>query len=202
VKAAGEDASVLTCRWSIVMNRPVHVAITRRVKPGCEAAFEDAISGFFSDSIREKASLGALLIRPLPGTQSRTYGILRSFASEQDREAFYNSINFRKWDENIRSLVEEDYTRQNLHGLEAFFTDPGRIHHPPRWKMALVTWIGVWPTVYAISSAISPRLSGLHPALASGVVTLIVVLALTWAVMPVLTRLLRSWLRGTAGIHE
>lgn len=184
------------------MDRPVHVAITRRVKPGCEAAFEDAISRFFSDTLREKASLGALLIRPLPGTQNRTYGILRSFASEQDRDAFYNSINFLKWDESAKSLVEEDYTRQNLHGLEAFFTDPSLIHHPPRWKMALVTWIGVWPTVYAISSAISLQLSGLHPVLATGVVTLIVVLALTWAVMPVLTRLLRSWLRGAADIRK
>jgi hypothetical protein len=99
------------------MDRPVHVAITRRVKPGCEAAFEDAISRFFSDTLREKASLGALLIRPLPGTQNRTYGILRSFANEQDRDAFYNLINFRKWDESVKNLVEEDYTRQNLHGL-------------------------------------------------------------------------------------
>jgi antibiotic biosynthesis monooxygenase (ABM) superfamily enzyme len=202
VKAVGEDASVLTCRWSIAMNKPVHVAITRKVKPGCEAEFEDAIRRFFSDSIMEKVSLGALLIRPLAGTQNRIYGILRSFASEKDREAFYNSINFRKWDESVKSLVEEDYTRQNLHRLEAFFTDPDLIHHPPRWKMALVTWIGVWPTVYAISSAISPQLSGLHPALATGFVTLIVVLALTWAVMPVLTRLARSWLRGAAGVHE
>jgi hypothetical protein len=38
-----ENASVLTCRWSIAMNRPVQVAITRKVKPGCEAEFEDAI---------------------------------------------------------------------------------------------------------------------------------------------------------------
>jgi antibiotic biosynthesis monooxygenase (ABM) superfamily enzyme len=184
------------------MDRPVHVAITRKVKPGREAAFEDAVGKFFSDTIRDKASLGALLIRPVPGTQNRTYGILRTFASGSDRDAFYNSVNFRKWDEAVKDLVEGDYSRQDLHGLEAFFTDPGLIRHPPRWKMALVTWMGVWPTVYIISSLIAPRLSGWHPVLATGAVTLIVVMALAWAVMPLLTRLLRSWLRGTPGIRQ
>ncbi len=177
------------------MDKPVHVAITRTVKPGGEAAFEDAIGKFFAETAGENASLGALLIRPLPGTQKRTYGILRTFASEQDRDAFYTSVNFRKWDETVKSLVEGDYSRQDLHGLEAFFTDPGLISHPPRWKMALVTWMGVWPTVYAISSAVAPQLSEFHPFLATGVVTFVVVLTLTWAVMPVLTRAVRSWLR-------
>ncbi len=78
------------------MDRPVHVAITRRVKPGREAAFEDAVGRFFSDTIRDKASLGALLIRPVPGTQDRSYGILRTFVSESDRDAFYESVNLMK----------------------------------------------------------------------------------------------------------
>lgn len=177
------------------MNKPVHVAITRTVKPGCEAAFEEAVSKFFSDTMRDNASLGALLLRPMLGAQNRTYGILRSFASDQDRDAFYSSVNFRKWDETVKSLVEGDYSRQDLHGLEAFFDDPALIRHPPRWKMALVTWIGVWLTAYAISSAVAPQLSEFHPFLSTGVVTFIVVLALTWAVMPVLTRAVRSWLR-------
>jgi uncharacterized protein len=191
MKAAGEDARILTCRRSILMNKPAHVAITRTVKPGSE----EAVSKFFSDTMRDNASLGALLIRPMPGAQNRTYGILRSFASQQDRDAFYASVNFRKWDETVKSLVEGDYSRQDFHGLEAFFTDPGLIRHPPRWKMALVTWIGVWLTAYAVSSAVAPQLSRFHPFLATGVVTLIVVLALTWAVMPALTRTVRSWLR-------
>jgi uncharacterized protein len=64
------------------MDNAVHVAITRTVQPGCEEAFEDAIRSFFADTLREKTSLGAQLVRPLPGTDSRTYGILRSFRSE------------------------------------------------------------------------------------------------------------------------
>jgi antibiotic biosynthesis monooxygenase (ABM) superfamily enzyme len=176
------------------MNTEIHVAITRTVKPGCEEAFEKAIRTFFAESLKDTGTLGAQLLRPLPGSQGRTFGILRSFAGEQDREAFYRSDRFARWQEAVQPLVEEDYSRRNLHGLEAFFVDPGLIRHPPRWKMAIAIWMGVWPTVYVVSSLIGHRLSGWHPYLATGAITLLVVVALTWAVMPVLTRMMRPWL--------
>lgn len=71
------------------MGTPIHDAITRTVKPGCEEAFEKAIRTFFADSLNEPGTLGAQLL-PLPESESRTYGILRSFASVEDRDAFYH----------------------------------------------------------------------------------------------------------------
>ena len=35
------------------MITPMHVAITRRVRQGCEGAFEEAIRPFFSDSLSD-----------------------------------------------------------------------------------------------------------------------------------------------------
>jgi antibiotic biosynthesis monooxygenase (ABM) superfamily enzyme len=183
------------------MNTPIHVAITRTVKPGCEGSFEKAILKFFADSQRDTNTLGAQLLRPLPGSKSRTYGILRSFASEQEREAFYRSDRFLQWEQAVKPLVEGEYSRRDLHGLEAFFRDPSLIRHPPRWKMALVTWLGVWPTVYVLSSLVGHRLSNWPSWLATGFVTLLVVLVLTWGVMPALTRLMRPWLVRSANAH-
>jgi len=181
----------------------IHVAIKRTVRPGCEEAFEQAIRKFFTDSLKETSTLGAQLLRPLPGSEDRTYGILRSFASEEDREAFYSSESFTQWQEAVESLVERDYSRRDLHGLEAFFADPGLIRHPPRWKMAFVTWLGVWPTVYGVSYLMGDRLAGWHRVFAVGLDTLLVVLVLTWAVMPALTRVLRPWLaRSSKGRPE
>ena len=184
------------------MGAQIHVAITRTVKTGCEEAFEKAIRTFFADSLGEPGTLGTQLLRPLPGSQSRTYGILRSFASEEDREAFYKSDRFIKWQDTVKPLVEENYSRRDLHGLEAFFYDPSLIRHPPRWKMAFATWLGVWPTVYVLFSLVGPQLSGWPPFLATGVVTLFVVPALTWVVMPALTRLMRPWLVRSAGTTQ
>lgn len=91
--------------------------------------------------------------------------------------------------------MEEEYSRRDLHGLEAFFSDPDLAQQPPRWKMAFVTWLGVWPTVFVVSAlAAQGLLSGWPVWLAAGVDTLAVVIILTWGVMPALTRLLRPWL--------
>ena len=178
------------------MKKPVHVAITRKVKPGCEPEFEGAIQRFFAESEKINGSLGAQLIRPLPGNRGNTYGILRSFTSNKDRDDFYQSDQFREWDQTVQPLVEPGYTRQEiaLHGLEAFFSNPSIISHPPRWKMAIVTWMGVWPTVLLISLLISPHLLGLPMWIAIGIDTVLVVIALSWAVMPLLTKLMRPWL--------
>ena len=177
------------------MNTPIHVAITRTVKSGCEDEFEKAILSFFAGAQGGTATLGALLLRPLPGSGSRTYGILRSFVSEEDREAFYRSERFNQWQEVVKPFLEEDYSRRDLHGLEAFFSNPSLIKQPPRWKMAVVTWVGVWPSVFIVSSLIGkPLLTGWPFWLAVGLETLIVVAILTWGVMPALTRLCKSWL--------
>lgn len=177
------------------MDSPLHVAITRTVKPGCEAAFEQAILSFFAEAQGSNATLGAQLLRPLPGSGSRSFGILRSFASEQDRDAFYASDRFMQWQEAVDPLVEEGYSRRDLHGLEAFFANPGLIHRPPRWKMAMITWLGVWPAVFVVTSLIGQRLlTGWPFWLAAGLETMIVVAILTWAVMPPLTRLFHPWL--------
>lgn len=178
------------------MNTPVHVAITHTVKPGCEEAFEEAIRSFFAESLRDTASLGAQLLRPLPGSNTRTYGILRSFANENDRDAFYRSESFLRWQEAVKPFVEGDYSRRSLHGLEAFFRDPSLIANPPRWKMAILTWLGVWPTVLFVSALTANPLAGWPSWIANGFFNLIMVAALTWVVMPVLTGLARPWLNG------
>lgn len=186
-----------------MMNKPVHAVITRTVKPGCEEPFEKAILNFFADAQKHEATLGAQLLRPLPGTQSRTYGIFRSFDSEQDRAEFYESDRFNQWQKAVAPLVEDEYSRRDLNGLEAFFTEPSHELQPPRWKMALVTWLGVWPTVFGVTLLGGKwLLSGWPFWLAVGIETLVVVAVLTWGVMPVLTRMMKSWLIPPVGRHS
>jgi antibiotic biosynthesis monooxygenase (ABM) superfamily enzyme len=182
------------------MSQPVHIAINRTVKPGCENDFEKAILNFFADAQESHATLGAQLLRPLPGSNSRTYGIMRSFNSEHDRDQFYASERFKKWERAVAPLVENDYARKELRGLEAFFSDPSPMKQPPLWKMAAVTWLGVWPTVFAVTS-LGGRwlLSGWPFWLAVGIETLVVVAILTWSVMPLLTRWFKSWLISSTG---
>ena len=111
------------------MDIPVHVAITRTVRPGCEEAFEEAIRSFFSDSLRGKASLGAQFLRPLPDSNARTYGILRSFSNKKERDAFYRSEGFLRWQEAVKPLVKK-VTPSKFARIGGFFQRSQPHPHP------------------------------------------------------------------------
>src|SRR5215212_9699679 len=113
----------------------IHVAITRRVRPGCEAEFQEALRGFFQSSFSQTGVLGASMLVPPPGSNSREYGILRTFNSEAERDAFYESPRFKEWDDRARKLTEGEPVYRRMHGLEAWFRSPHS--PPPRWKMAV-----------------------------------------------------------------
>ncbi|HMD52999.1 MAG TPA: antibiotic biosynthesis monooxygenase, partial [Phycisphaerae bacterium] len=72
------------------MNGPIHIAITRRVKPGCETEFQEALREFIQASFSDGGVLGAGMLVPPPNSDVREYGILRTFANEQERDAFYS----------------------------------------------------------------------------------------------------------------
>jgi uncharacterized protein len=66
---------------------------------------------------------------------------------------------------------------------------------PPRWKMALLTWIAVWPTSIFVSLFVKPTLVRTFPhVLAAGLAAAVMVAILFWVAMPFLTRLARRWL--------
>jgi uncharacterized protein len=172
----------------------VHVAIMRTVRPGREHDFEQLIHEFFEQAERQPGVCGAYLIRPFAGAPSREYGVLRSFASAPDRDRFYASELYRRWNEAVGPLVEGPPRRQELHGLEAFFDDGGaQAPRPPRWKMATLTWLGVVPAVYLFSHAV-PAAVDLPWWLNLVVVNALVVASLTWVLMPWLTKLFHGWL--------
>ncbi|MEM0927361.1 MAG: antibiotic biosynthesis monooxygenase, partial [Planctomycetota bacterium] len=184
--------------WSVMSG--VHRAITRIVRKGCEDEFEEAIKRFVSKSMAHDGTTGAHLLRPTAKSRPREYGILRSFRDEEEMQRFYESDLFAEWQHEVADLVEGQPIYRNLHGLEAFFRVGGRRQPPPRWKMAVVTWLGVFPVVLLWSTLLAPMLSGrLHSIFVTAAVTLAAVVTLTWLVMPQLTKLFSTWLhRGTA----
>jgi antibiotic biosynthesis monooxygenase (ABM) superfamily enzyme len=176
---------------------PIHVAITRRVKPGCEAEFQNALREFLQRSFAHGGVLGATMIVPPPGSDSREFGILRTFANEKDRDDFYASAIFKEWERRCGPLTETNArTRRPLHGLEAWFRGPRK--PPPRWKMAVATFLGVFPVAIALNLAIGPLMSSWHLLARGAVFNICVVALLTWVVMPLVTRVLDDWLHAAS----
>lgn len=133
------------------------------------------------------------MLTPVPGTDSREYGILRTFANKEERESFYASPMFKAWEQRARALTEGEPEYRELHGLEAWFRTPN-LPPPPRWKMAVATFAGVYPTVMVLSLTLGPLAGQLPFLFRHAVLNLCVVMMLTWLVMPFLTRILRNWL--------
>jgi antibiotic biosynthesis monooxygenase (ABM) superfamily enzyme len=176
------------------MNEPIHIAITRRIKPGCEAEFQKLLQEFFKTSFAHIGVHGASMLVPPPGSSSPEFGILRTFANAQERDAFYASPMFKTWEDQIKPLTEGDPVHRELTGLEAWFRSPQ--NPPPRWKMAVATYLGVVPVIMGLSLTIGPVVRSWNFLLNNLVFNACVVTLLTWVVMPFITRILHRWLHS------
>jgi len=171
---------------------PVHIAITRRVRPGCEAEFQQALREFLQTSFAHGGVQGASMLTPPPDSDSREYGILRTFASEAERDTFYASPMFQTWEARARTLTEGEPAYRQLHGLEAWFRSPH--NPPPRWKMAVATLLGVYPASLLLSVTVGDAVHTWPLLTRSLVFAVGMVALLTWVVMPLVTRMLNNWL--------
>lgn len=161
---------------------------------GEEAALEQAIRDLVQAAMRFPGHLGVNVIRPAP-PQQPGFRIVYKFDTLEHLRAWETS-------ETQRALVEaaNRYTlgpplRTVLTGLETWFTLPGETLPPPaRFKMSVVSWLGIYPSVLLVGivlNALLPAAPGwLNVALNTG----LVVPLMTYVVMPRLTRLFKQWL--------
>lgn len=171
----------------------IHVAITRRVRPGHEAEFESQLRRFVQASLDLPGTRGVQMLHPAPDAPDREYGILRTFATEADRDAFYEGPLFKQWLAEAQPHIEGESTYRELHGLEAWFHHPD-LPRPPRWKMAVATLMGVYPTSLLLGTFVAPQVHHLPRPVTALIIASCMVACLTWFVMPLVTKALHRWL--------
>jgi antibiotic biosynthesis monooxygenase (ABM) superfamily enzyme len=173
---------------------PVTVVVTREVGAGSESAFEEAVKAWIPNSLVFPGHLGVYILRPPAG--GREYGAVLKFRARNDWDAFQRSPSYLEFLERIRPLLAEDPQVKTACGLETWFTPLGTqvTRVPPRWKMALITWPGVCFAVYVVTKLFAPFTDGWPWFFTFAVVNAGVVVGLTWAVMPFLNRIFRTWL--------
>ncbi|TME92586.1 MAG: antibiotic biosynthesis monooxygenase [Chloroflexi bacterium] len=168
----------------------VTIVATFRVKPGRDADFEH-----WAHDITAAAA-------QFPGHMGASW--LGSKGSYQVVYRFENDALFHDWHD---STTRAEFLRRlepfaalatdrHLTGLETWFelpNQPGR-PAPPRWKMVVATWIGVFPLLLLLQWLVVPLVSNVPLLIRVMVFALIVVTTATYVVMPRLTMLLRRWL--------
>jgi hypothetical protein len=190
-----EAAQTAASIAAIMQQESITVCITRTAKPGCEAAFERALHDFVQRSLKLPGQMGVHIMRPAPGSGSRDYGIIRKFASREALEEFRTSPEYLEWNQIAVELTEGVGRVEELTGLESWFTAPGApLHSLPKWKMAVATVAGVYPTSLFLGETVG-RVTREWPLPVRVLVFAILMVALlTWVVMPLVTRVLHGWL--------
>lgn len=134
-----------------------------------------------------------------------TYQNLRTWLLSDDRVEVLKMAPFL-WDAGAKSFkVQKDEEVVEVDGVDLTARKPVAARPPPKWKLALVTFVGVFSAVFSVAEAGIPRVisKGVRHSYCTTTfgVLLCVVPPLVFAVIPMLTRVLGCWLRQPRPVY-
>lgn len=171
------------------------VIVRRRVKRGAEIEFESAMHEFIRFASHFPGHLGIHVLRPNLAANGE-YTVVDRFVDKESRQAFTATAQYAEWMQRLKAYSDDDPHIQEYGGLSGWFTLPERpTEKPPtQVKMALVTFVGVYPLTSTLPKLCAQLLRSWSPLLVNVVGTGLIVVLLTWVIMPLLTRLFAPWL--------
>jgi uncharacterized protein len=183
--------------------RPVTVIVKRIAKRNKIKEFEEWLSGISQEVSRQNGNMGIDIIRPTDKELKPEYVIIFRFDNYDNLTKWENSSIRNEWLQKGKELVQSDPDVQKLTGLEFWFTPYSKknshsmpLNSPHRYKMVLVTipviallLFTLVPQIHLIGESLSiPYSIRFVFAIA------IMVLLMTYFIMPLLTKVLRPWL--------
>jgi uncharacterized protein len=186
-------------------SNPVTVIVKRIAKKDKTKEFEEWLSGISKEFSRQDGSMGIDIIRPTNGNKPKSeYVIIFRFNTYENLEKWEKSAIRNEWLQKSWELAEANYDVQKLSGLEFWFTPYLKdesspivpLNPPPRHKMVIVTI----PVISVLLLILVPQIHVLTEmllipyAIRLVIAITIIVLLMTYVIMPLLTKLLRFWL--------
>ncbi|WP_420593831.1 antibiotic biosynthesis monooxygenase [Deinococcus sp.] len=177
---------------------PVTLVVRRRPRAGHEREFEARLQDLLGHLRRAPGHRATNVVRPSQGQQD--YTLVVQFDSAQQAADWEASPERSAWAEQLTPLSSPPRV-QRQPGLEYWFTPPGSptLAQPPRWKMALLTLLMIYPLSLAFAALISPELPDWPLPLRTLLSSLLIVPMMTWVSMPGITRLCAGWLSADRG---
>jgi antibiotic biosynthesis monooxygenase (ABM) superfamily enzyme len=177
---------------------PVTVIVTRKAKKGKISEFEDWMEGIIHEAMKFEGHMGVNIIRPTDVLSNPEYVIIFRFNTYENLTKWEKSEKRKEWLKKSKDVTEGEPITEIQTGLEFWFTPLSRSNDqvtlPPRYKMAMVTG----SIVFVLLSTLIPQIRQITATLPILLSTLlgvvIMVLLMTYVIMPLVTRLLRPWL--------
>jgi uncharacterized protein len=171
---------------------PLTVVVTWRIRRGCETEFEAWRREISAAALEFPGHMGIDVMRP-SGTDPE-YVVIFRFDTYEHLRTWQESDIRRELLKKAEPFRESEPSYRMESGLEYWFLPTGSAASPPRWKMAIITALGVWPVSMLVPWLLSPLIANLPSYLKALLIAIGIVILLTWAVMPVLVKILRPWL--------
>jgi len=174
---------------------PITLVLTRAVKTGHEQAFEEVLHRLAAEVRRQPGHLDLTVIAPQPGGP-RIYTIVSRFASHAAADAWLASQARAQLIAEADLHAAGELKTRYLSGLEGWLAQPGVpvLVPPARWKVAVLSAVGIVPLLEAVSYLLAPRLSSVPVWGRPLIAVALVIPLMQYAVMPLLTRAARPFL--------
>ncbi|MFJ2758916.1 antibiotic biosynthesis monooxygenase [Nocardioides sp. NPDC087217] len=174
---------------------PATLTIRRTVHPGREREFETEFAEVLAAAAAMPGWVGGSVLAV--GTGPAEYDARLHFASQDALDEWVRSDTRRAWLERLEVLSDQA-TVARLGAQDAWLVPPHivPIRPPPRYKVAMLTWLGIYPLITAILAIAGPHIAHLPVFVRSLILTATVIPLMTWWVMPLLTRVTSTWLHG------
>lgn len=180
-----------------MVEQPLTTLVRRRIKAGAAAEFAELMREFMNVLLQQPGHLGINVIRQTP--DSDEYLIFDRFCTIEARRRFTATEEYRVWMDRLGALSETPPVIQESEGLSYWFelpragtARPGGL--PPKWKMSLVTLLGVYPLSMLYPALVLPLTNGWPGWLRGLLIAGLIVGSLTWLVMPFLTKIFQQWI--------
>jgi hypothetical protein len=173
---------------------PVTVVFSQRIAPHNEAEFVELHDDVVDRLRNFEGFLGSDLLHPVKGVQDE-HVIIASFASRTDLDRWLESDSRREWLVRTDQLVEGDRTVNVVGGFGGWFpARPSQPEGPKRWKQSIAVFIALFPTSLIITLIRVEVAPSMNVVLGVFIGNVLGILALTYVLMPRVTRWLGNWL--------
>ncbi|WP_299682447.1 antibiotic biosynthesis monooxygenase [uncultured Roseobacter sp.] len=173
----------------------VTALIISHVRPGHEDAPDAKIADILALASKADGYLGSSVLRGTQGGQPQLYVVLH-FATRAAWAAWRETPQAQPLLEDALQHVSEAPEVKLADGFAGWFDLPAAPMPvvPAKWKMAVVTWLAIFPILSVFLTGTAPLMGDLHPIGRLFLNTPIIVPLMTWLIMPGMTHLFRRWL--------
>ena len=171
----------------------VSVVVDRVVLSGKRQEFEGYLKNIIKASSEFSGYLGTEVISPQGDNR---YILIFRYASQEELDDWSSSEARDFWIKKIDQVIEEPSKLTTLTGLETWFclAAPDKFVPPPKYKMVMVTYLAIAPTVTVFNLLFAPYFSSIPTHLVIFVTAPFIVTFVTYVAMPMLTRLFKHYL--------